>query len=277
MAPKTPPPPAAGPDAWPGPGGITPPDGGGTGSAQKSIWDLGELENYPSIIIDYGRSRRDLPKRLDQYDQQLAEKSLRPQDPRETWKLLRQPVNLFANDRDGYLRLQRGLFAAGFFGSKTWESVAGTAVDATMTAWRQVLIETARAQDTGAALTPEDILRKSIEGRKAGVGQGGQSLVRQHEDPKAVAGILQQAAQASLGRNLSTQEIEHFISQYRAAEDAYYAQAEKADVTPGIHNLTKPNLEAQADSFVQGGHGTEMAGEEIGAYGDAFLRMVEGA
>lgn len=268
-------------DPWPPTGGPAAGSGGTTttsGSAQTSIFDIPTgLKPDSQITTDYGRTRRDLPGRLDQYDRQIAEKSLRPPVVGRLEDALKEPITAFAKDPKKYLNLQRALFAAGFFGDTPEKSIQwGAGVEQTMAAWRRVIIATAQAQAAGQSLTPVDVMNRALEGRKASAGPGGASLVRQHEDPKAVAGILQRAAQASLGRNLSTAEVEHFISEYRSAEDAYYTQGEKADVTPGIHNLTKPDLEAQADAFVQGGHGTEMAGESMGAYADALLRMVEG-
>lgn len=246
----------------------------GSGSARKSIWDLAELENVTAIMVERGRSRQDLPRQLDPYDREQAITPPTLSKPEDQLKL---PVKYFSKDPKAYREFQRGLFEAGYYGSKSWESIAGAALDETLTAWGKVLVATAQAQATGEPLTPADIIQRAIEGRRSALkDKPAEPVIRQHEDPHAVAGIIQQAAQASLGRNLSQAEVEHFVSEYRAAEDAYYRTAEHAAVTPGVSDLTKPDLQSRAEDFVTAGHGTEAAANDMSDYVGALENLLGG-
>jgi hypothetical protein len=174
---------------------------------------------------------------------------------------------------------QQKLYAAGFYGSAkptdvawgTWDLATGAALKSAFSAAVQVAA-------SGAPVTFDEYLTGLGQAKTAaqsGIGTG--PLVVQHEDPKAVAGMLQQAAQASLGRDLSDAEVEHFISEYKAAEDAYYKGRKVAtDATGGRVDVTQPNLQAQAESFVQGGHGTEAAGNNMADYVKALESMLGG-
>jgi hypothetical protein len=255
------------------------PDAPGTstsGSAAASIWDLGGLNPKSPITLDYGNPYSRMPKQLPAEDREQAERAPQFGLPPD---LLKLPVKYFAKDKAKFLGLQRAMFDGGFYGAATEGSIAfGSYTPATDAAWLKVLQATARAQESGLALTPDQIIQQSIEGR-AGAAKGAPPapLIVEHEDPKVVAGMLQQAAQSSLGRDLSDSEVEHFISEYHAAEDAYYKQRKVAsEATTGRVDLTKPDLQATAQAAVSGGHGTEAASNDMADYVGALESMLGG-
>lgn len=247
-----------------------------SGSASKGIWDLGDLDPKTPITIDYGNPYSRMPKQLPAEDRDQASRAPSIGLPAD---LLKQPIRLFAQNKDGYLILQHALFDGGFYGTASSTSIAfGAGIDATLTAWRRALTATAQAQSAGLNLTPEDVIRQAAEDRRKAAGKAPTGpLIVEHEDPHALAGMLQQAAQAALGHDLSDQEVEHFISEYKSAEDAYYKQRLVAsNATAGRVDLTRPDPSAQAKSFVQGEHGTEAAGDNLANYVGALEGMLKG-
>lgn len=178
-----------------------------------------------------------------------------------------------------YFGWQQKLFAAGFYGSAkpsdvawhTWDLATGAALKAAFSAAVQV-------SASGAPITFDEYLT-GLAGAKQASAAGAPTgpLVIQHEDPTAVAGMLQQAAQASLGRDLSDAEIEHFLSEFASAETAYYKQGNEAqNATGGQFSMTKPDLAGRAEAYVQGEHGTEAAGNNMADYVKALESMLGG-
>lgn len=250
-----------------------------TGSAQASLFDTGSLDTSKPIVIDYGsHPSRALAKHLPTED--------RTRDPTivpgiDFQSLLTRPVTYFAKDKAAFLDLQRRLFLGGYYGAASEASIPwGSFTSATQQAWLHLLEATQMAQVAGQDMTPDNVLDAAVTARQANAPAGAppSPLLIQHEDPKAIAAALQQAAQSTLGRDLSDAEVEHFISEYKAAEDAYGRQRQTAqDATTGQRvDLTAPDLSGEASAFVKAGHSAE-AGQQQGAdYISALEQMIGG-
>lgn len=81
-----------------------------------------------------------------------------------------------------------------------------------------------------------------------------------------------------LGRNLGDEEITHFVSEFRAAEQAFARRqyAAQTDTTGGTYELTRPSLGGQAQEFVEGGHPAEAGGNRMADYVAAIEQLVGG-
>lgn len=257
-----------------------------TGTAQSSLFDSGTLDTSKPIVIDYGaHPSRALARHLPAEDRSrdpFPVPAFDPNNPSATafQSLLSRPVTFFTQDKAAFLDLQRQLFIGGYYGATSESSIPwGSFTSATQQAWLHLLEATQMAQTSGAHLTPDDVLAQAVAARTANQGKAPASpLLIQHEDPKAIAGALQQAAQATLGRDLSDAEVEHFISEYKAAEDAYGRQRQSAtDATAGQRvDLTAPNLTGEATAFVKDQHGAEAGAQNAADYVGALRQMIGG-
>lgn len=243
-------------------------------SAQKSIFDTGRLETDLPITIDYGsRAAPGLARHLPQEDRVRPVATGKPED------LLTRPANWFAKDKKAFLELQQRLYIAGYYGAASKDSIPwGSFTAATQEAWLHLIEATQMAQKAGQKLTPDDVLDQGVEGRQANAAKAPDSpLLIQHQDPKAIGAALQQAAQSALGRDLSPQEVEHFISEYKLAEDAYGRQRKTAnDAITGRVDVTAPDLTGEAQSFVREQHGAEAGAQNAGDYVGALEQMIGG-
>lgn len=248
-----------------------------SGSAAKTLFDLGDLDPKSPLIIDYGRPASKLPRQLPQEDRDRAARAPSLGLPED---LLKNPVKLFATDKKAYIGLQRAMFAAGFYGSASAESIRfGADLTATQKAWLGVLTATAQAQAAGHELTPDDVISQSIEGRAAGETPGeADPEIIQLSDPRLIAGTAQKAAQSALGRNLDDGEIKSFIAHFQAEQSAYskkrFAASQAKD--GGSLTLTEPDLGAAATAAVEEGHGTEIAANNMADYIGVLERMLGG-
>lgn len=259
--------------------GGAPGTGSTTTSAQKSLWDLNGLNPDTPIIVSYGSKT---PKNLDPYDTQIADAS-RAAQPGKAGDLVKRPITLYGSDPKAYLALQQALFAGGFYGSTPVGSIPwGTDPQgATYDAWKKVLVAAQQAQDSGINVTPDQILQQGIKehtAAKAAEPVPKNPLAIQLTDPSQIASSAQSAAQAVLGRNLSDEEVMHFISEYHAAETTYSKQAYETnnDQTGGTHVLTQPSLSGTIDTELHQKHGTEIAGNNLSDYVRALEQMVGG-
>lgn len=256
-------------------------------TAKTDIWNIPDDLRGKTLITDYGykydggTNGRLAPEDV-AYKQQasLGSRAILGVDPQTKvpggpYAL---PISMYGENPKGYLELQRALFAAGYFGSKSSKSIAwGADTASTMEAWTALLRDTVQQQSLGQNVTWQDMLDRALKSTKAGgTATEKPPLVLDYTDPEQVAGVVQRAAQASLGRNLSGEEIEHFVSEFRAAETTYAKDryAASTDVKGGTHTMSQPSLEGRADAYVQEGHGTEIAGNNMADYVRAIEQML---
>jgi hypothetical protein len=251
-----------------------------TSSAKRDIFGTTEEDAARVLIVRQGKRGGGFQGKynLDPYDRPGAAQPTPNTPPAESTygDQLRYPVEEFAKDPKGYLDLQRRLFAAGFYGSKDPASIPwGQDVAGTIDAWRKVLELSLQSAETGNPLTPEEVLRRGAAAGKAG-GAPPKSLIIDYTDPEQVAGVVQRAAQASLGRNLSDEEIQHFVSEFRVAETDYAKARYKGetDTTGGTFEVSRPDLGDRANDFVEQGHETEIGGNRMADYVSALERML---
>ncbi len=173
---------------------------------------------------------------------------------------------------------QRRLLAAGFYGAAKPEDVAWGSFDpATENAFRTALLSTYKAGEAGAPVSFDEYIDKTASGRAKGQ-TGAPVSVHELSNPRVVASVLQQTAQTVLGRNLTKDEVDHFVSDYMATEQEYYKAAEKATQghsglgEAGTDLIKPPSIEAAAQDTVMQDHGTEASGNRASDY----LGVLEG-
>jgi hypothetical protein len=197
--------------------------------------------------------------------------------------LVKRPIQLFGSDPKGYLQFQQALFAAGFYGATPASSVPwgsdpqGTTYDA----WKKVLIAAQQAQSAGLQITPDELLLDAVKRHQAataGADVPKPGMVIQYSDPAVLRGLVQQAAQASLGRNLSAQQVNQFVQEFHAQEAAFSKKAYSAqqDTSGKEFDLTQPNASAQAQEFVSQGNPTEEGGQLLASYAGVLQHMLSG-
>lgn len=190
---------------------------------------------------------------------------------------------LYATNRAGYIALQQRLYSAGFYGSASPQNVGiGSYNDQTVSAYRAAVLAAAQLADAGQPVTFDELLdQKDPAAAARGQKQIQPGFVAQYSDPQTVAAIAQQAAQTTLGRNLSTDEVKAFVAEFHTAEQKWNSNQKAAGTTAAAGKDTSqtsaPSAPAAADQFVQqGGRGTEAAGNKMADYVNVIRQLVGG-
>jgi len=267
----------------------------GATTSKTDIWNLPDDLAGKVLVTDYGHQRYNIPQgqrsHLDVGDQQYQTENSRT--PVQAPKIeldangvptgpYALPISMHASDPASYLKLQQMLFAAGFYGSKAATSMRwGGDVAGTMDAWTQLLRETIQQQSLGHNVTWQDVLANTVKSTKEAGGIPGESkqkptLINSFTDPAQVAFQAQTAAQSVLGRDLSDSEVQHFVSEFRAAETKFNSEqnAIRADTEGKTLTQTQPDLQARADQYVKEHHGTELAANNMADYVSALEQML---
>jgi hypothetical protein len=216
-------------------------------------------------------------------DQITAEQSASPPITGSAADLVKYPITLYGSDPKAYLQLQQALYAAGFYGSTPASSIPwgsdpqGTTYDA----YKKVLIATQQAQAVGLDITPSEMLSDAVKRHQAataGATVPKPGLVIQQSDPAVLRGLVQQAAQEALGRNLSADEVNSFVESFHRQEAAYSKKSYEAqqNTTGSTFTLTQPDANAQAKEFVEGGHPQEAGGQDLAGYIGVLQSLLNG-
>lgn len=185
--------------------------------------------------------------------------------------------------QEEYLKWQRLVFAAGFYGSTKAEDVAWGSFANSEDAFSKALISLAKVNEAGAPISFEEYLSKAAADKAKAAKEYGQGKtpakdVRELTNTKVISGVLQQTAQSVLGRNLSKEEVEHFVSEYHANEVDYYRTVgpettlSPTDETDALgtsnvqYAMSRPDLQASALEAVQEDHGAEAGGNQMADY-----------
>jgi hypothetical protein len=251
-------------------------------SPRTGLWDLSGLDPKSPIFARVG-GRFSGTSHLEGADRAIAEKSAVTPITGSVADAVKYPIDQYTKDPAGYLKLQQAMFAAGFYGSTPASSIpwGSDPQGSTYDAWKKVLIATQQANAVGLDITPTDLLDDAVKRHQAATA-GAQipkpGLVIQQSDPAALRGLVQQAAQEALGRNLSTEEVNSFVDSFHRQEAAYSkkAYAAQQDNTGSTFQLTQPDANAQAKEFVEGGHPQEAGGQDLASYVGVLQQLLNG-
>lgn len=198
---------------------------------------------------------------------------------RSALEMMQQLPRLFASDPAGYRALQQRLFLAGYYGA-TPPRLWGAYDPDTISAYRSAVVAATQFADAETPVSFDEMLTQGAAG--GGPAEAAKrGFIAQYSDPAAVAGIAQRAAQSSLHRNLTAQEVRAFVSEFHSAEKSWNSGQKTAEATSaGGQDATTtqaPSAEAAAEAYVQrGAEGTEAGGERLGSYVQVLQQMVGG-
>lgn len=195
------------------------------------------------------------------------------------------------NNTEGYNSIVASLYQAGYLSEA--DVRFGRFTGKVAQAFAEAAWDTANAnmgRDPGEVITIFDHLDGIIAGFEesgfgpngpGGGGDGPQAPTRvdQWSDPETLRETIRQSAQAALGRNLTDQEEQAFLSNFHgkeaswnddrwAAEQAQF-NGQSADV------VDRPNANAAGDAFIRKDPklAQEKAGEDMGSYVNVMARM----
>lgn len=199
---------------------------------------------------------------------------------------------------------------SGFAKKQTGDQLAGVAVDdfaSYLNKQVQASVESKQkygSGETGLETPAERLAREQAEARQEVLDQfdaAKQELKAQAPtqiqntwtDPDALASTVQASAQASIGRNLTDDEIRSFIGVFQREESAYNQAKYQAEATKqGVHltdsghiystnnpvnnqaDVTAPDATAEAEQFVQQRMGQEAAGQSAAGYVNVLSSLI---
>lgn len=262
--------------------------GSSTDAGPTDIWGLGTKGKSPvflgTVEAPFG-GRKDAPAIFRANEATPPPPPAGGYGPQFTTALeaMQQLPKLYAANRAGYIALQQKLFDAGFFGTTDARSIGVGAYNAqTVNAYRSAVLAASQLADSKTPVTFDELLAQknpAAGGHRAKQVQPG--FVAQYSDPQTVAAIAQQAAQTSLGRNLSTGEVQAYVAEFHKAEQSWNANQKAAATTAqGGHDAattSAPSAQATADSYMhQGGRGVEATGNKLADYANVLRGLVGG-
>jgi hypothetical protein len=188
-------------------------------------------------------------------------------------EVMKQYAAMSQRDPLGFAAIQKELQAAGFYGAST-TAVLGGFNSQTEKALADAMYQYIKvAQGSGTPVNFSDFLRNTaaanqgINGNMSG-GSGGSSTPLL-TDPDELTRYAQMAAQNSLGRSLSKQELNSFIDQFHNEQIQSYTDAANHN---GL-SAQKDNSRAAAIDFVTTNNKPEFEQHQIQGYTDSFLNM----
>lgn len=270
------------------PGGEPPPYvpgavGSSSDAGPADIWGLGKrAKNQIFLGTTGGRAPRP-GQTAPQPGQPMEDPGAAP-IPRFTTALeaMQQLPKLYAANRAGYIALQQKLYRGGFYGQTASPQSIGLGAynDQTINAYRSAVLKASQFADAATPVTFDELLAQSsgLPPAKKRIQPG---FVAQYSDPQVVAALAQRAAQTALGRNLTTVEVQAYVREFHAAEQAWNADQKAAAQTAAtgtdVATRQAPSAEAVAEKFVQrGSRGTEASGNRLADYVNVLREMVGG-
>lgn len=165
------------------------------------------------------------------------------------------------------IKMQQALFRAGYYGSAKPSDIAfgswNSSVDAP--AFRDAIksmVDAERKKPTG--LTFEEFVNNTGDSRdKSAKENAGPGQQHAFTNPRVIASVLQQTAQTVLGRNLSKDEVDHFVSDYTATENEYF---KTLDHPENGNTFQPPSVETAALDTLQQDHAGEAGGNRASDY-----------
>lgn len=264
-----------------------------SGSGATDIWGLGARYNDPVFWGVLGTGQSSLgggpavaPTAGSPAAAQLANNPTGPYSPQSnvyktaTQAMAQLPV-LYASDAQGYLGMQQRLYKAGFYGTSAANTIAWGAYDtATIDAYRRAVLAAAQLSASGAPVTFSELLDQNARNVAANLaGAPPQPRTYTLTDPALVAGTAQKAAQDTLGRNLSAEEVQTFVQSYANEERTRQQAAYDAQVKGGTvvgQDITQQALGAEATRYAKTTHPTEYHAQQLAGYVAALEGLVGG-
>ncbi len=163
-------------------------------------------------------------------------------------------------------KIQRLLYQAGYYGASKPSDVAWGSWSGSSKAFHDALIDIVQAQKGGKApVSFEEFLGQAAVDRSK-VKDTEAPTPHQLSNPRVIASVLQQTAQSVLGRNLTKDEVDHFVSDYTATEEEYFKAVDRSAAGGNPLSYQPPSVEAAAMDTLSETHGTEASGNRASDY-----------
>jgi hypothetical protein len=183
---------------------------------------------------------------------------------------MRQFASLSVSDPQAYAALQQQLYNAGFYGTSKPRYGIYSGTDAGVLKNAIVGYLGVVNPDNPNPLTFADYLDHASKQGEANASSNPAPARAplQLTDPKALEQTLQAASQNALHRDLSKDELAHFVSAFHGKEAAAYNSYGAGQTT------TSPDQTGEAKSFVEDGHEAEANGARAAGYMDVLNSLL---
>lgn len=186
--------------------------------------------------------------------------------------VMKQFAAMSQTDPTNFAAIQKELSDAGFYGAAA--SVYGGWNQQTETAVKDAMLQYIKVSEgAGVPVSFLDFLKNTAAANTGINGNGGTggtgSSAPVLSDPDTLRRYAQEAAQAALGRNLTPNQLDTFVSQFHNQQIQSYTDAANHN---GLSSQ-KDDPRASAVSFVTGSNQQEFGQHQIQGYTDAFLNM----
>ncbi len=256
--------------------------GSSTAGEPVDIWGLGKTAQSPVFtgVVNQpfaGQSAGQQRQMLEAEGLQIPRGGYGPQFVTAE-EAMGQLPQLYATNRAGYIALQQKLYAGGFYGQASPQSIGlGAYTQTTVAAYRAAVLAAVQSANSKTPITFDELLDQNAARPQAKTTHPG--FVAQYSDPQTVAALAQRAAQTALGRNLDTATVGQFVAEFHRAEQEWNASQKQAALTAAsgtdVATTAQPSAEAAAAQFVQKGPmGTEAAGNNLADYVRVLESMV---
>lgn len=195
--------------------------------------------------------------------------------------ILEENIRSSLTDPAKFLQLQSMLFDGGFYGSRTTIPAVGSWSNDTKNALVSALLEAAQVQTAATnkgipSDTFDEFLKKrAANGKKQREAQKDPRFA-QFTDPAAVAQTAQQAAEAAIGRRLTSAELTKFQNHFKASEGNFAAQTIYGSEQNGQPiEVARPDLGGEAQQFVDENMTGEVGEQRGQQFIHALLQLVD--
>lgn len=187
--------------------------------------------------------------------------------------MMREFAGWSVSDPQSFAAMQQQLYSSGAYGSTkpnfgVWSgSLDSNAMKAAMTGYLGIV----NPNDPNPLSFADYLDRRGAQGKSNGIGGGSAGATRaplQLTDAATLRQTLQSASQNALHRNLSDDELNHFVTAFHGQETQAYNQA-NAGAT-----YANPDAGAQAIESVQTNHAAEANQALQASYNDKLMSML---
>lgn len=274
-------------------GGLPAGDSSTTSGSTKDIWDLGK---YGTAQVTFGQASTPQTgfggyKHLDRADQEgntgerppgvgpsVSAPAAAPPGGASTAvqktaaELMAYYAGLAYTGPQGKAELeamQYKLFQAGYYGGSKPTDVAFGSWAGSSKAFHDALLDMLQTQQGGQApISFTEFVEKAASDRAKSQADNAGSTANPHQlsNPRVIASVLQQTAQNVLGKNLSKDEVDHFVSDYTATEEEYFKSVDSSAAGGNPLTYQPPSIQAAAMDTLSQDHGAEASGNRASDY-----------
>lgn len=271
------------PDPSGGYGSIDTQLGTATGSSNNSLestWGLGNLYGEPVVM---GMENTPAPAKIDPTTgRPLTGSVTQKLDYGNTQKIVEGLTSLWAQQEQDrqqdphgltqYEQYQQLLWQAGFYGQTSLDKIhLGQWDQQTFNAIKGALDQYEKARLSGEPVTWTEFLKTNAQAAQSAqggfYGAAGATSAKQTAvtDPASIRQAVQSAAMNALGRGLTEDQLNAFVSKFQ--------QEQQSAELSTASNVTQPDLSAQAAAYAQSAAPADFSSYQDDKYMNALMNM----